>query len=58
MFVLSLKKINKKNLKSANSSEKVDYGCTEKEFKTRYYNHKQSFKLERNKHAPSLSKAV
>jgi len=40
------------------SSKKIYYGCTEKEFQTRYYNHKQSFKHERNKHAIVLSKAV
>jgi len=50
--------IFKATLSSANSSEKIYYGCTEKEFKTRYYNHKQSFKHERNKHATALSKAV
>jgi len=45
-------------LSSTNSPEKVYYGGTKKEFKTRYYNHKQSFKHKRNKHATVLSKAV
>ena len=33
------------------------YGCTEKEFKTRYYNHKNSFKDSKRRHATALSNA-
>ena len=34
------------------------YGCCETDFKTRYYNHKQSFKTSSKRHQTKLSKLV
>ena len=48
--------IYKATLKSGNV-EKHYYGCSETEFKTRFYNHNQSFKFRRKCNATELSKA-
>ena len=36
---------------------KIHYGCSETEFKTRFHNHKQSFKYRQKCNATELSKA-
>ena len=43
---------------STNNSTKHYYGCCEPEFKSRFYNHKQSFKFKNKANATELSKAV
>ena len=41
-----------------NENIKNYYGCCETEFKSRYYNHKQSFKASNKRNTTELSKAV
>ena len=42
---------------TTDSTTKNYYGCSETEFKTRYYNHKQSFTNRKKQYATELSKA-